>query len=92
MQIIRVLNNRYTQGKYWSKRNKTSSKKKILKLLSGNELINMIRDILSEEELSVLSQKYPIRSILLKNLVRSYLFKKITMILSRNYKNLTSQN
>ena len=66
MQIIRALNNQYTASKNWSQRNKTSSKfkilifkiKRFLNLLSGNDLINMIKDILSEEELSILSHKY----------------------------------
>jgi hypothetical protein len=66
MQILRVLNNQYNPGKNWSQRNKTSSKFKILirkiknflNLMSGFDLLNMIKDLLTEEELLIISQKY----------------------------------
>jgi hypothetical protein len=66
MQILRVLNNQYNAGKNWSQRNKTSSKFKILirkiknflNLMSGYDLLNMIKDLLSEEEIMNISQKY----------------------------------
>jgi hypothetical protein len=66
MQILRVLNNEYIAGKNWSQRNKTSSKFKILirkikhflNLMSGFDLLNMIKDLLSDEEIRIISQKY----------------------------------
>lgn len=66
MQIIRILNQQFLPAKNWSYRNKTSRKFKLLvlkikgflNLLSGNELVNMINDVLSEEEKIFLSQKY----------------------------------
>jgi hypothetical protein len=66
MQILRVLNNQYNAGKNWSQRNKTSSKFKILirkiknflNFMSGYDLLNMIKDLLSEEEIMNISQKY----------------------------------
>jgi len=66
MQIIRILNQEFLPAKNWSNRNKTSTKFKLLihkikgflNLLSGNELVNMIIDVLSEEEKLILSQKY----------------------------------
>jgi hypothetical protein len=66
MQITKVLNNQYAPGKKWSDRNKTSTKFKILvnkirnflDCLSGYDFMNMMRDVLLDQEKSLLSQKY----------------------------------
>jgi hypothetical protein len=63
MQVIRILNQVYLPGKYWSNRNKTSRKFKLLvlkirnflNLLSGNDLVSMIKDVLLDEEKETIS-------------------------------------
>lgn len=65
MLITKILNNRYTPAKRWSNRKYSTGlvnlKKKIrniLSLLSGNEIVNMIIDVLTKNELRDISHRF----------------------------------
>ncbi len=63
MLVTKILNNRYTPAKRWSTRRNASSFlqlklkiRNILNLLSGNDIINMLKSVLNREELYEISK------------------------------------
>jgi hypothetical protein len=65
MKAINILNQRYESAKKWSDRIKTTNFyiliRKIRSLfdsISGNDVINMIYNVLNKQELTLLSKRY----------------------------------
>ena len=64
--ITDIFNHRYTPAMRWSERNKNGSGfnnlvtniRSILQLLSGNEIINLLKDVIRKNEMKEIAEKY----------------------------------